>query len=349
MVDYTESELLNTVIHFIGNKSTGGELFLSVNDVDTGESELQEELKEYMISPYKEVAAQQFTHLSDLELNPMYNYATRIFESPKTFDKQSKNIATHLFNCSAHPGIKEGELMIGLVDNLIYNDEAVMGLAIIKSESKDTFFKTAQEKTGFSIAVDHGIRKNKIDKACLILNTHVENGLIVMIIDRTNSKDEEALFWRNSFLDVKPVADSYNKTEKFMTLAKNFIKDKLPEEFEVSKTDQIDLLNKSVAFFKSNEEFEYKNFVREVIQEPGIIKSFGRYKEDFAKANPLALEDEFAISNSAVKRQSRIFKSVLKLDKNFHVYIHGDSQYIEKGYDDERGMNYYKIFYKEES
>ncbi len=348
MVDYTESALLNMAIHFIGNRSTGGELFIADKSPDTGDNELQEELKEYLGAPYKDVPAQQFTHLSDLELNPMYNYATRIFEEPKTFDLQCRNIASHLFNCSAHPGIKEGELLIGLLDNLLYNDEAVMGLAIIKSESKDTFFKTTRGGKGFAINADEGIPKNKIDKACLILNTHVENGLIVMVIDRTNSKDE-AMFWRNTFLDVKPVADSYNKTEKFMTLTKNFIKDKLPEEFEVSKTDQIELLNKSVAFFKSNEEFEYKNFVREVIQEPGMMRSFGKYKEEFAQANPLALEDEFAISASAVKRQSRIFKSVLKLDKNFHVYIHGDSQLIEKGYDDEKRMNYYKIFFKEES
>jgi hypothetical protein len=348
MVDYTESELLNLTIHFIGNRSTGGELFLSDKDPDTDDADLKDELKEYLVAPYKEVPAQQFTHLSDLELNPMYNYATRIFEKPKTFDAQCRNIATHLFNCSAHPGIKEGELIIGLLDNLLYNDEAVMGLAIIKSESKDTFFKAPKTGKGFSITVDEGIRKDKIDKACLILNTNTEDGLVVMVIDRTNSKDE-AFFWRNTFLDIKPVADSYNKTEKFMTLAKNFIKDKLPEEFEVSKTDQIDLLNKSMAFFKSNEEFEYKNFIREVIQEPGMIKSFGRYKNEFAQANPLALEDEFAISDSAVKRQSRIFKSVLKLDKNFHVYIHGDRQLIEKGYDDEKQMNYYKIFFKDES
>jgi hypothetical protein len=348
MVDYTESDLLNMAIHFIGNRSTGGELFLSEKNIETNSPELKDELKEYLIAPYKDVPAQQFTHLSDLELNAMYNYATRIFAQPNTFDIQSQNIAKHLYNCSAHPGIKEGELLIGLIDNLYYNDEALMGIALIKSESKDTFFKTPKSRDGFSISVDEGIRKDKIDKACLILNTHTDNGLIVMVIDRTNSKDE-AIFWRNTFLDIKPVADSYNKTEKFMTLTRNFIKDKLPEEFEVNKTDQIELLNKSVNFFKQNEEFEYKNFVREVIQEPGMIKSFGRYKEEFAQANPLALEDDFAISNSAVKRQSRIFKSVLKLDKNFHVYIHGDNQLIEKGYDDDKRMNYYKLFFKDES
>ena len=30
------------------------------------------------------------------------------------------------------------------------------------------------------------------------------------------------------------------------------------------------------------------------------------------------------------------------MDKNFHVYIHGQKKYIEKGYDSDRDMNYYK-------
>jgi hypothetical protein len=42
-------------------------------------------------------------------------------------------------------------------------------------------------------------------------------------------------------------------------------------------------------------------------------------------------EDGFSISAEAVKKQSRVFKSVLKLDKNFHIYIHGDKELIERG------------------
>lgn len=43
------------------------------------------------------------------------------------------------------------------------------------------------------------------------------------------------------------------------------------------------------------------------------------------------------------------FKSVLKLDKNFSVYIHGNRDYIEQGYDEERGKNYYKLYYENET
>lgn len=42
-------------------------------------------------------------------------------------------------------------------------------------------------------------------------------------------------------------------------------------------------------------------------------------------------------------------RSVIKLDKNFHIYVHGGEKMIRKGYDAETGMSYYQIFFKEES
>lgn len=50
-----------------------------------------------------------------------------------------------------------------------------------------------------------------------------------------------------------------------------------------------------------------------------------------------------------LKDEKRYFKHVLKLDKNFHVYIHGQKKYIEKGYDSDRDMNYYKLYFLEEN
>ena len=62
----------------------------------------------------------------------------------------------------------------------------------------------------------------------------------------------------------------------------------------------------------------------------------------------LELEDNFKIAVQSVKKQARIFKSVLKLDKNFHVYIHGNRELIERGQDSD-GRKYYKIYYENES
>ena len=60
------------------------------------------------------------------------------------------------------------------------------------------------------------------------------------------------------------------------------------------------------------------------------------------------IASNFGISADAVKKQSRLYKSVVKLDKNFHIYIHGRTDLIEKGMDRD-GRKYYKIYYQEEN
>jgi hypothetical protein len=58
--------------------------------------------------------------------------------------------------------------------------------------------------------------------------------------------------------------------------------------------------------------------------------------------------ESFEISTPAVKRQARVFKSVIKLDRNFHIYVHGDRELIERGYDEAMGKHFYKIYFDQE-
>ncbi|HMW97500.1 MAG TPA: nucleoid-associated protein, partial [Flavobacteriales bacterium] len=75
---------------------------------------------------------------------------------------------------------------------------------------------------------------------------------------------------------------------------------------------------------------------------------FDQYSERYGQENDVRLQDRFDISSHAVKSQARVFKSVLKLDKNFHIYIHGDRSRIEHGVDERTGRKFYKIWYDEE-
>ena len=72
------------------------------------------------------------------------------------------------------------------------------------------------------------------------------------------------------------------------------------------------------------------------------------FRSDYQQQRDIRIEDNFEISNTAVKKQSRFMKSVIKLDRNFHIYVHGNNQYIRKGYDEETGMNYYQLFFNAE-
>jgi hypothetical protein len=50
-----------------------------------------------------------------------------------------------------------------------------------------------------------------------------------------------------------------------------------------------------------------------------------------------------------VKQHGKFMRSVIKLDKNFHVYVHGNKDFIERGFDEEKGKYYYKLYFSEES
>ncbi len=78
-----------------------------------------------------------------------------------------------------------------------------------------------------------------------------------------------------------------------------------------------------------------------------MINSFSRYKDNYEKELDLAVQESFANSDSAVKKQARSFRSVIKLDKNFHIYVHGNRELMEQGED--AGGKFYKVYYKEES
>jgi hypothetical protein len=181
----------------------------------------------------------------------------------------------------------------------------------------------------------------------LIFNAEREVGYKICIIDKAN-KSGEAQFWKEDFLHVKPSNDDYQRTKTFLTIAKSYVSQQLTEEFEVSKTDQIDLLNRSVDYFKKHDSFDKTEFEEEVFHDKSMIESFRNFNEEYRVKNELEALDDFEISVQAVKKQARIFKSVLKLDKNFHVYIHGNRNLIEQGIDDD-GRKFYKIYYREES
>jgi hypothetical protein len=146
---------------------------------------------------------------------------------------------------------------------------------------------------------------------------------------------------------LKPRNDNYHQTKNFLNVAKNFVTTQLTDEFELSKTDEIDLLNRSIDYFKKHENFQKDDFENEVFQDKGMIKSFRKYGEDRRESFPVEIEENFEISPVAVKKQQKIFKSVLKLDDNFHVYIHGDKTLIEQGQEKD-GRRYYKLYYNHE-
>ena len=333
-------------VHLVGNKRTNDILLLSKHLLAIDET-LQKLLVGYFNPSFKTEEYFSLYHENDLKYNEVYGFVSTIFEDSSCLMNESINLAKHLYETSYHPNIKEGEFYVVLFRDCTFNSEIVNAVGIFKSENKDTFLKVKPQGGGdFNIETDQGININKLDKGCLIFNIDKGNGYVVAVVDNTN-KGEDAKYWLDDFLHVRPRKDEYYNTHNVLSLCKNFVTKELPQQFNVQKADQADLLNRSVQFFKEKDSFDMEEFTNEVFAQREVIDSFNKYKENYEQDRDLEIADSFTISESAVKKQARAFKSVIKLDKNFHIYVHGNRNLIEQG-EDEKGK-FYKVYYQEES
>lgn len=346
MIDYENAEIKNIAVHKVGNKLTDDGMHLSKESVKFEDAYTPTVLLKYFVHSFNPDELFRFIHPTDLSLNEVYTFVAKIFEKPEALHQQSIEIAKHLYEQSVHPKISSGELCVAYFTGLIIEERSVRAIGIFKSENKDTFLKMDTDSEDFKISYDDGINVNKVEKGCLIFDDERVDGFRLCMIDSQRSGD--AQYWKEHFLNIQPISNDYHNTKDFLSIAKDFVTKQLVEDFEVSKADQIDFLNRSVNYFKHNETFEKEDFVEAVFQDKGIIDSFNSFDETYRIENDIQMNDSFEISAMAVKKQARIFKSVLKLDKNFHIYIHGDRELIEQGVDND-GRKFYKIYFDEES
>lgn len=336
------------IVHKLGNPTRGEELKLSANALTLNDELVEKMLLKYFLGSINENELYSFTHLSDLHLNEVYNYISSIFNKEGDFIKQANNLAQFLYSKSTHVKIKEGELCVMLMENIPFENDFVPAVGIFKSENKETFLKVLQHGQSLELVPEDGIGISKPDKACLVLKSNAAEGYKVCVLDHTN-KQQDAQYWINDFLQVQPIANSYHHTDKYLALCKQFVTNEYAEKFDVEKSDQLEMLNRSMDYFKTHDQFNLEEFTGEVIHHPEVVDSFILYKKNFETARNYEIEDEFDINLSAVKKQQKLFKSVLKLDKNFHIYIHGRRDLIEKGVDEMTGKKFYKIYFEEES
>lgn len=342
-----EAQLSQLVIHFCGNASQDEALQLSKKETKPA-TEVRELLKIYFLQAFRNPIYYQFD-TSIQGGNPTFDIVQEIFAKKEKFLSESKRLAELLYNCSAHPKIKSGEFYLVRFEQLICEGESVDAIGIFKSENREKYLKIYKEEESYHAGTEEGINIYKLDKGCLVLNTEQEQGYRVCLLD-SPGKSEEARYWKDHFLGLKPRSDNYFKTKNVMELTRDFCKQVLVEENNVSPVDRMQVMNDSARYFAEQPSFNMSEFEKEVFQEPAVIEAFHDYKRNYEPLKMMSAPlDEFDISAEAVKGGKKFFKHVLKLDKNFHLYIHGNADMIERGYDEQRGMKYYKLYYNNET
>lgn len=343
MINLENCSIVKCIIHKVGNKLNGEKLSLSKKQLQVT-PEIEKALHAYFLKQFKNNSEiYTFHHQIDLQMNEVYGCVNAVLDA-ESFTATSNNIAKHLYEQARNASIKSGELFVVLFDDIFFDNRACKAVGLFKSERKEEYVRLHDDDRDIEISIEEGINPGKLDKGCIVFNDGREDGYRLVTYEQNSAETD---YWRTEFLGIQPRNDNYHQTKNYLELCKNFVQDKLAEEFEVTKADQIDYLSKSVEYFKGNTDFNAKQFAEEVFDNPEVVKSFGKFKKQYQEEAEESFEDNFEISHQAVKKQARVFKSVLKLDKNFHIYIHGDRNLIEQGMDKD-GRKYYKIYFEQE-
>lgn len=128
------------------------------------------------------------------------------------------------------------------------------------------------------------------------------------------------------------------------SLCKSFVS-QLPSEN--GKLEKATYMNRSVEALKE-ESVNINAFAEQVFETPKLVSEFKKYKETYQREREIEIDDTFQTTSSAIKRRAIGSITTIKLDKNFDINIHGGEQYIVRGYDEERKMYYYQLFFKYE-
>ncbi len=335
------------MVHHVGRSNQKEGLKLSNDYLPELEDSLLRDLKQYFFSSFKEPLYYSFKAVDEeLDRNIMYTWANEIFSDRTALRSISQEMAKYLYQKSNHPNIKSGHLFVSYFEDLVVEDEVLSGLVICKAETEESFLQVKYETEPPTIQNRQGIAVNRIDKACIIFDIEADQGYKLCVIDKSNVGGSH--FWMEDFLHVEARNDGYYNTKNYIQMTKSFVKDRMQPLYDSNKMDEAEIMNRSRSFFTATENFDESQYVDNVFQRRELTDDFMSYRRDYEEERGIELRDGFDISQEAVKKQSRFFRSVIKLDKNFHIYIHGDRNKIERGVDAD-GRKYYKVFYDNEA
>ncbi|MGK0254792.1 MAG: hypothetical protein ACI9OE_002303 [Mariniflexile sp.] len=349
MISRKNASISKFIIHKVGNKFNDTKNAFSEKLVDFDEASYDLMLP-FLLRPFGSVVqSYRFNHHANISLNEINSYSAQIFNDDDAFIEVSKHIVTHLYEQSTSANIKTGDVLIVMFEGIEFREITTNAIGVFKIENKVEFFQTYLENKSYDVLVQKGISSKKVDKGCLILNQSDTEGPIILSVDN-NSYD--AQYWINQFLNIKYADDANNHTKQYIELCKEFSTEILKTTYGAQ--EQNTFLAKTIDFFKENEAVNVERFKDEIFEEDKHKLLFDNYKKTFEEEQNIVLRNQFDVAESVVTKEKKKFKTDIKLDTNIQIKLDIDapeasSEYLERGYDDEKKMHYYKVFFNVEN
>ncbi len=348
MLTTTNSFISKATLQRVGNKLSQELNHVADSEIALVESE-EELLKKFFLKSIKSsLDLMKFTHHINLDYNTVFGNTLKYFDNEISFIEYSNSVLHHLYEKSNHPQIKTGEIFIIHFKEIKFQEIIVDAIGIFKIENKIDFLKFNQHKDELDFNINKGVKLQKIDKGCLILQTDKSDGFRVLSIDN-NSYD--ANYWKKSFLDIEEVMNDSYQTKHHLSLLSNFSNTMKDNK---STYAQKEFISQGIKLFNENKVITKDLIEQELLSPFDVVDSYSKFKSQYNKENNLDLEENFNVSNSTLKKEKRKIKSQINLDTKIQIKMdisEGDSlkENIEKGFDEERKMHYYKVFFNEET
>lgn len=331
------NEIKAATIQIVGNKTRGEGLSSASSLADVSDS--SDFLTKLIEKSFTMDDLKCFSYIESVELNPVYQFASKIFNDNETFLKQSVNIATYLYDQSVHPNIRSGELYVLLLE-CEYKKTAVDAMAILKSEKKDPFLATDNDGREISVRTIYGTGMKGLDKGCLILNVDRENGYVVGTVDNTNN-GSDARYWTDSFLHVTDCEDDYHQTVKLMDMCKGFVK----QQDDISDIERAIAAKRTADVFAAGETIQVDALADLICQDDKQKQEFAAYRKAFEKQNGGFAEEVNVVKKAAIRKPVTKM-TTLKLGADFEVKVLNPEAKIEGGVDKKSGKKFYTLYYE---
>lgn len=342
MINLYNTQIESLYIHKVGNKCRKEELFLSQFPYDISD-EIMPLLKEFFLKPFRDKELPFFRFSEEAELETILNI------HHQDLTGSFSEIAKLLYNQGNHPHIKAGEVYICELSNIqVGNEGSFTGIGIFKSELKYDFLEFNRTGSQLDLILKQGVNLDKLDKGTIILNDeNSKTGFRVLYID---SNKYDSKYWVDNFLSLEELEDDVFYTRKYLKFCEDFAKEiVLPAE---GKQEEIQFLNGTLHHFASHDEFIEDDYKTEVITNAAMMGEFENYKEQVAPKYSLEGKRDFAISNEAVTASMKKINGSIEVDTGFSIKIPKGTKaaatYLEKGWDEERQMYYYLVYFNKE-
>ncbi|MCB1061670.1 MAG: hypothetical protein KDN20_01975 [Verrucomicrobiae bacterium] len=346
-VNFKEAQLSAMTLAKVGNPLRSETLRTSKQLCQFEDSEA-ELLTHSFLKSFRSLELHQLHHHSDLKNNELFGYACAIFDDNDSLLEQGAHIARHLHAKSNHPNIKSGDLCVSLIDDIVVAGNRVQAISIIKSESKVPFLQISERDGDLRLTTEQGIYPDKIDKGCLIIDHDREEGFVVYLFDKSGGNTH---FWNREFVGANPVKNDDYLTRHYSKLCVDFAEKGLPES--TLQEERMEVANRAITYLEETDDFDFEDFQEKALATPERAEQFASFKTDYEEETGSQLDDKFTVSRTEATKAKKRLKSRLKLDVGVEIrfssgFIAKADQFLERGHDDEKDMEFVKVwFYKE--